>query len=167
MKIGWIVTVTLLAMGITLSAAPPQPAGAEKFPEKKWFQNGKGYAEALEIQKKTGADLFIYFARYSPSDQKGLCNWFEQRLLQNPTVEKSLREYVKVKFTFPLSKGDNAIAEKFGVNKCPALYVVQPSGMYQRVTPFNWTNKQPKPVEPDNLVEQIRAKSGKSNASPP
>lgn len=157
MKAGWVGTFLFLSLCVALNAAPP--SAAEKFPEKKWFQNGKGYTEALEIQKATGADLFVYFARYLPSDEKGLCNWFESRLLQNPTVEKQLREYVKVKFTFPLSKDDLATAEKFHVNKCPAVFIVPATGWNQRITPFDWSGNQPKPVPADDLVGQIRSKS--------
>lgn len=147
--------VLMLAGALAASEAAP-----EKFPEKKWFQNGKGYAEALEIQKATGADLFVYFARYSPSDQKGLCHWFEGKALQHPAVEKHLRGYLKVKFTFPLGKDDQAIADRFRVNKCPAVFVVQTNGWSGRVPVFDWPNNQPELVPAERLIPLIRQKSG-------
>lgn len=153
MKAWWV--GLLLVWALAAGAASP-----EKFPEKKWFQNGKGYAEALELQKATGADLFVYFARYSPSDQKGLCHWFEGKSLQHPSVEKQLRDYIKVKFTFPLGKDDQAIADKFRVNKCPAVFVVQTNGWNHRVPVFDWPNNQPDLVPAEKLVPAIREKSG-------
>ncbi len=153
MKWAWVVV-----WGWWVAAGLAQPV--EKFPERKWFQNGKGYAEALEVQKATGADLFVYFARYSPSDEKGLCNWFEGRALQHPVLEKYLRGYLKVKFTFPLGKDDLAIAEKFRVNKCPAVFVVQTNGWNHRVAVFDWSGNQPELIPAEKLVPAIREKSG-------
>ncbi len=161
MKTRFLGAVLFLSLCAVLNAAPPAASGdAASYSDKKWYQNGKGYAEALEIQKNTGAPLFVYFARYGESDEKGLCHWFEKRLLQVPTVEKELRSYVKVKFMFPLNKDDTAIAEQFYVKKTPAVYAVPAEGQRQRLTPFNWTNKSPKPVLPDEFVSELRDKSG-------
>lgn len=163
MKARLMSVFVLLALGAAVFAAPMAPSGAapagEKFPEKKWFMNGKGYAEALAIQEKTGADLIVYFANYGQSDEKGLCHWFEKRVLQTPTVEKYLRSYIKVKFMFPLSRADNEIAGKFGVNKTPAVFVAPQSGFPKRVAPFHWQNKNPKPVLPDEFVADVKSKS--------
>lgn len=159
MKAGWMIAILFLALGATGMAAPPGATAADKFPEKKWFMNGKGYAKALEIQEKTGADLFVYFANYGQSDEKGLCHWFEKRVLQTPTAEKYLRSYIKVKFMFPLNRADTEIAGKFGVNKTPALFVVPQNGYHKRVAAFHWENKSPKPVLPDEFVADVKSKS--------
>ena len=58
-----------------------------------WFYKAKGYEKALALQKETGADLFIVFTRDAPSDQKGLCEWFRQKGLENNTVKKFLKNY--------------------------------------------------------------------------
>lgn len=139
-----------------LAAAGPQDA---KFPDKKWFQNGKGYEEAVAIQKQTGADMLVYFARYYPNDEEGLCHWWEKRGLQHPSVEKLLRDYVKVKFTYPLKKDDEALAAPFRVNKCPAVFIVSTNGWRHRVAVFDWPNNQPELKKPENLISDIRAQS--------
>lgn len=159
MKTRWICAILFLVLGATAMAAPPVATAADKFPEKKWFMNGKGYAEALEIQKQTGADMIVYFANYGQSDEKGLCHWFEKRVLGVPTVEKYLRSYIKVKFMFPLNRADNEIAGKFAVNKTPAIFVAPKDGYHKRLTPFHWQNKNPKPVLPDEFVAEVKSKS--------
>lgn len=149
----------LAALGLVLSASSWAGPQDDKFPDKKWFQNGKGYAEALEIQKTTGADLFVYFARYYPNDQEGLCRWWEKRGLQHPTVEKHLRGYLKVKFTYPLKKDDEELTARFSINKCPAVFVVSTNGWRHRVAVFDWPGGEPELKKPDDLVNEIRAKS--------
>lgn len=154
-----MVPLSMLVVPLLALAGPLDKE--EKFPEKKWFQNGKGYAEALEVQKATGADLFVYFARYYPNDEEGLCRWFEKRGLQHPTVEKALRPYVKVKFAYPLNKDDTALTEPYRVNKCPAVFVVATNGWRHRVQVFEWQGgKKPDLLEPDALVALIRENSG-------
>lgn len=149
----------LLALAVPLVAfAGPGEIGT-KFPEKKWFQNGKGYAEALEIQKQTGADLFVYFARYYPNDQEGLCKWWEKRGLQHPDIEKLLRGYVKVKFSYPLNRDDEALVAPYNVNKCPAVFVVSTNGWRHRVAVFEWPGGEPELKKPDALERDIRAQS--------
>ncbi len=159
MKTRLLGAVLFFSLCALLNAAPPQAGDqAGTYSDKKWYQNGKGYAEALEIQKNTGAPLFVYFARYGESDEKGLCHWFEKRVLQVPSVEKELRGFVKVKFMFPLSKDDNAIAEQFWVKKTPVVYAVPAEGQRQKLTPLHWTNKNPKPVLPEEFIAELREK---------
>lgn len=126
-----------------------------KVPKAKWFQNGKGYQEALALQKQTGADVLVYFARYAPSDQKGLCTWFEKKGLQQPEVQQVVDDYIKVKFTFPLGKDDQALADKWKINKCPVLVVVQTNGWHERAAVFNWTGNQPQLKQPADIVQEI------------
>jgi hypothetical protein len=150
------VALVVLAVPALVQAGPP----GEKFPEKKWFQNGKGYEEARELQKQTGADLLVYFARYYPNDEEGLCHWWEKRGLQNPLIEKHLRGYLKVKFTYPLKKDDEAMAEPFRVNKCPAVFVMGTNGWRNRISVFDWPNGKPELRKPEDVVTDLRAKSG-------
>lgn len=157
MKRAALLCALLLAIPLLVAAGPNDPAA--KFPEKKWFQNGKGFAEALELQKQTGADLFVYFARYYPNDQEGLCKWWERRGLQHPDVEKLLRGYLKVKFSYPLGKDDEALAAPFNVNKCPAVYIVSTNGWRHRVAVFEWPGGEPELKKPDVLVNDIRSQS--------
>jgi hypothetical protein len=134
-------------------------ADSSKFPDKKWFQGGKGFNEALEIQKTTGADIVVYFANYYPSDEKGLCNWFEKRGLGHPEVDKYLRDYIKVKITFPLGKADEEALARFKVGKCPALFVAGTKGFPARVPVFNWPPSGPELLKPNEIVEGIRSRS--------
>ena len=131
-----------------------------KFPKNKWFNGLKGYNEALEIQKQTGADLFVYFARYYPSSEEGLCKWWEKRGLRAPEVDKYLDDYIKVKFQYPLNKKEEEATADFKVRKCPAVFIVHTNGFKSYCKVFEWTNKEPELRKPEELIEIFRARSG-------
>ena len=137
---------------VAVMAAPTNKP--PEVPKTKWFQNGKGYADALALQKQTGADIFVYFARYQESE-KGLCTWWEKKGMQHPDVEKLLRDFIKVKFTFPLNRDDQALADKWKVNKCPTVFVVQTNGWHGRCMVFDWPGGNPKLKSPEELTSSI------------
>lgn len=126
-----------------------------KVPKNKWFMNGRGYAEALELQKQTGANLLVYFERTFAKDEKGLCSWWEKKGLQHPDVQKVVDDYIKVKFSFPLSKDDQVLADKWKINKCPVVMVIQTNGWHNRVAVFDWPNGKPDLKDPKDIVQCI------------
>jgi len=134
-------------------AQPPEPDS--KVPKKKWFQGEKGYLEALEIQKATGADIFIYFFNHDEKDEKGLCSWWENRGMQEGKVAKLLENYVKVKVAFPVRKKEEPTFSKFRVNKTPAIFVAKPTGFPTRITVFDWTNDRPVLRENQEIADLI------------
>lgn len=160
MKCGILVLILTGLLGVAEAQMPGAAAKPFKFPEKKWFDEAKGYAEALELQKQTGADILIYFAQYTPSEKKGLCHWFEQRALQESPLSDGLKEYLKVKATFPLGKKEELAFEKLRVNSAPSLFIVQTNGRSSRVGPFDYPNGKPELKEAEVLMKEIRAKSG-------
>ncbi len=127
--------------------------------ENKWFNEFKGYQEALELQKQTGADIFLYFVRFLPEDEKGLCHWFETRGLAQLPVAKLLRDYLKVKVTYPLSKDAEAAMADFKVTKCPAVYIIKTDGHHNRCMVFEWPGGKPELLDANKLVELFRSKS--------
>lgn len=158
---GWVAAW----LGLALAAAGQAPT--EKVPEIKWFDGVKGLNEALALQKATGAHIFLYFARYSPSDQEGLCHWFERRGLNQPAVAKFLRPYIKVKILYPLGKDDEVAIAKYHVNKCPAVFMVPPDGWPKRCSVFDWSGPQPKLLSVDELVALFQAQGGGGSSAPP
>jgi len=152
--------VCLVAWVTWAQAAGVEPAAKEvRIPEKKWLDEAKGYQEALELQKLTGADLVVYFAQYSPPDKRGLSTWFERKGLQQGPVVDALKPYIKVKVTLPLDKKELPLFEKFRVNSGPVLFVVQTNGWRYRVAPFDWPGGEPEVRTAAALVEEIRSKS--------
>jgi hypothetical protein len=131
-----------------------------KFPKNKWFNGLKGYNEALEIQKQTGADIFVYFARYYPNDEEGLCKWWEKKGLTAKPIDAYLEDYVKVKILFPLNKKDEEAVKDFKVRKCPAVFIVQTNGFKNYCKVFQWPGGKPELIEPEPLIEVFRARSG-------
>jgi hypothetical protein len=150
-----ILAAPLLAAGPVL---PPGQAAEAKLPSK-WFDRAKEFPEALEIQKQTGADIFIYFARNMPSDQKGLCRWFEGKSLKTGPLNRLLKDYIKVQITLPSNDEDEALAARFRVQSCPTLIIVQPDGHNSFCKPFDYPGGKPELKDPEDLAEEIRTKS--------
>ena len=124
-----------------------------------WLNKAKGYEKALELQRVTGADIFIYFSRQAPENEKGLCNWFENTTLKSSKLKDYLRDYIKVDVPLPSNPDCQKLAQDFEVRKCPAVFVVQPNGLKNYVKVFDWPGGKPKPYEPEELIEFIRARS--------
>lgn len=145
----------------TMAQGGPQPAGAslaDKIPSK-WFLKAKGYEEALELQKQTGADIFIYFTREAPASDKGLCRWFENKALGDVKMRKFLREYIKVHVPLPSNPDSQRLAEQFQVGKTPAVYIVQPNRRPQLVKVFDWSEGRPKLDPVETIIETCRVRS--------
>lgn len=145
---------------VLLSASLAAGVEAPRVSPNKWFDGVKGYREALELQAATGMDIFLYFAQYYPSDQKGRCRWLEKRGLGHPTVGKYLRDYLKVKILLPLDRDDEEALARFQVKTCPAVFIVQTNGWRMRCPVFTYENRDLELKEPDELVELFRLNSG-------
>lgn len=124
-----------------------------------WFSKAKGYEKALELQKETGADLFVYFSRQAPNDEAGLCRWFENKALTAPVLKDYLRSYLRVEVPLPSNPDCQKMAESFGVRKCPAVYIVQFNGWTQACKAFNWSTGRPLLFPPEEFIELLRARS--------
>lgn len=109
----------------------------------------------LAIQKQTGADLLVYSCRTTPADQKGLCSWWEKKGLAQPDVQRIVDDYIKVRFTFPLGKDDQGLADRWKINTCPVVLVVQTNGWRERVAVYDWPDNGPKLKEPRAIVQAI------------
>lgn len=155
----------------TPASLAPSPAGTVAAPAAgveapgKWFKNAGGYQEALEIQKQTGADIFLFFANIDDDNQKGLCNWLETRGFDAGPVRKFLKEVIKVKATIPSNDDTEALAAAFGVKKCPSVYMVHPNGKRMRCNTFTYENKRPELPEPEVLAEQFRSQTSQGVAA--
>jgi hypothetical protein len=152
----------VVAAGLAVSAlaqTPAPPAQTQKIPSS-WFLKAKGYEKALALQKETGADIFVYFSRQAPNSEQGLCQWFENKGLNNGKVRDYLRGYIKVQVPLPSNPDCQKLAERFQVKKCPAVHIVQANGLQQFCRVFDWTAGQPKLFEPEQLIEFFRARSG-------
>ncbi len=140
------------------SAGQQAASGTVKIPTK-WFNGAKGYEKALEAQKQTQADIFIYFVRPNTPNEKGLCTWYENKGIKSQPVRRLLRGYVKVRVPLPANPRNQDLAKKFKVRKTPAVFVIHPDGWRNRCKTFNWDEKPLKLFEPDDLAENIRLNS--------
>lgn len=114
----------------------------------------------MELQRQTGADIFVYFSREAPPDEAGLCRWFEKSSLNNHKVRDYLRDYIKVQIPLPSNPDCQELATSFEVRKCPAVFVVQTNAWRQYCKVFDWSSGRPEPFPPEELVKLLRARSG-------
>lgn len=124
-----------------------------------WLQKAKGYEKALEAQRETGADIFVYFSRSTP-DEAGLCRWFENRGLNHGEVQKYLRDYIKVTVPLPSNPDSQKLAEDFNVGKCPVVFIVQTNGWKRPCKVFDWPDGRPELLTPAELIQRFRERSG-------
>lgn len=162
-----------LVLETSAQTVPPSAAGsparARSGPAKipsTWFDKAKGYDKALALQRETGADVFVYFSRQAPENEKGLCQWFENKGLNAPKVKDYLRGYIKVTVPLPSNPDCQKLAEEFEVRKCPAVFIVQTNGWRNYCKVFDWPGGRPKLFAPDELIQFFRARSGPSYQLP-
>lgn len=152
-----------LALAAMIPAARAQ--GPVEIPSS-WLQKAKGYEKALELQKQTGADIFVVFTRNASSSERGLYEWFRSKGLENSKVKKYLRDYIRVEVPLPSTPDSQRLAEKFEVRKCPAIFIVQPGGFQSYCNAFDWSGGRPKLYEPEKLIELFRARSSERYQQP-
>lgn len=150
--------VVMTVFSQTIAAPESEKADDARIPTK-WFLKAKGYEEALELQKKTGADVFIYFTKDSPSNEKGLCKWFENKALSDFKIRRYLRNYIKVHVPLPSNPASQKLAEQFQVSRAPAVFIVQPGRRPQFCKVFDWSEGRPKLYSAEELIEGFRARS--------
>lgn len=145
------------------AAAGKTPSAAPLWDEvpSKWFDNAKDYEELIELQKKTGACLLLYFKNPSQPNEKGLCSWFEKTTLPDIAWRKAMRYYLKLEITLPGNSAARDLAAKYRIGKTPALLVVKPGGgLPMRVNLFDFQpNARPKPIEVPLILESLKARS--------
>ena len=92
----------------------------------KWFNNAKDYPELLELQKKTGACMLVYFTNPSVPNEKGLCSWFEKSITTDIDWRKAMKFFIKLEITLPGPSAVRDLVAQFRVVKTPAIFVVKP-----------------------------------------
>lgn len=107
----------------------------------KWFNDADKYPQLLELQKKTGACILVYFKRVSEASEKGLCSWFEKGYMPDLGWRKAMRYFIKLEIQMPGGSATRELAAQFKVNKTPAIFVVKPgSTFHQRLMVFEYPN---------------------------
>ena len=165
----------IFAAGATLPSGPPPatyPPGAT--PEEKaaidsplfdqvpgkWFNNAKDYPELLELQKKTGACMLVYFKNPSVPNEKGLCSWFEKSITTDIDWRKAMKHFIKLEVTLPGPSAVRDLVAQFRVTKTPAIFVVKPgSTVLNRLMVFEYPQgSRPKPIEVPIVLEALKSR---------
>ena len=163
-----VLCATLVGFSSAMAAPPAPVEKVLKVPKGQWLDGERGYLEALEIQKATGADILMYFFRFDLKDEKGLCTWWERKGLQNGKVSKHLQDYIKVKMQMPFRKKEIETFKAFKFNKTPAVFVAKPTGFPTKIAVFDWPNGKPELKEGSELVDLItKASSPKEPPAAP
>lgn len=125
------------------------------------FTNPREHDAALEIQKQTGACMFLYFKNTAEPKEKGLCNWFERDVSGQGKWRRAMRNYVQFEVTLPGTDLSQQLAAKYRVVKTPTLLVLKPGATQAtRLNVFKFApGKQPE-IEPvDSILESLKASS--------
>ncbi len=160
--------ILLCALGVSCFAQfpPPAPQPEARVPELEWFRGASGYERALELQKATGADIFIVFYREDVDDEKGLYHWLKTKGFETALVHNALRDYIKVKVELNKKAHERLAIQEFSVKKTPAAFVVWPKGWSKRCTFFDWNGNRPKLLSAEKMVEELKKNSSPATQSP-
>ncbi|MDD4736671.1 MAG: hypothetical protein PHP44_11270 [Kiritimatiellae bacterium] len=156
--------ILCVLQGLPNAASAQQPGQPEaKVPELQWFRGASGYEKAIELQKATGADIFVVFYREGVASEKGLYRWMKTKGFESSLVHNALRDYIKVKVELNKKAHERLAIQEFNVKKTPAVYVVWPNGWNKRCNFFDWDGKRPKLLDPEKMVEELRKNSSSSD----
>ena len=168
---------SIFAAGATLPSGPPPatyPPGAtpeekaaidsplfDQMPTK-WFNSAKDYPELLELQKKTGACMLVYFKNPSVPNEKGLCSWFEKSITTDIDWRKAMKYFVKLEITIPGPSATRDLVAQFKVTRTPAIFVVKPgSTLLSRLMVFEYseqTGGRPQPIDVPVVLESLKTR---------
>ena len=126
----------------------------------KWFNNAKDYPELLELQKKTGACMLVYFKNPSVPNEKGLCSWFEKSITTDIDWRKAMKYFIKLEITLPGPSAVRDLVDLYKVSRTPAIFVVKPgSTMLGRLMVFEYpTGGRPQPIEVPVVLEALKSR---------
>lgn len=121
----------------------------------------RDYDKLIELQKETGACLFLYFKNPFVSGESGLCGWYEKKVAGDMAWRKAMRYYLQMEITLPGKKDAQELAATYRVTKTPALLIIQPGSTFPgRFWPFV---KNPgegmKLKEMDEIIAELKAAS--------
>ncbi|MDY0145917.1 MAG: hypothetical protein RBS84_08040 [Kiritimatiellia bacterium] len=103
----------------------------------KTFKDPRDYDKLMEIQKETGACLFLYFKNPFVSSESGLCGWYEKHVAGDMSFRKAMRYYLQLEIILPGKKDAQELAAKYKVTKTPALLIIKPDSSFPgRFWPF-------------------------------
>lgn len=166
---------SVFAAGATLpSGPPPATYPPDATPEEKaaidnplfdqmptkWFNNAKEYPELLELQKKTGACMLVYFKNPSVPNEKGLCSWFEKSITTDIDWRKAMKYFIKLEITLPGPSAVRDLVAQFKVTRTPAIFVVKPgSTLLGRLMVFEYPNGgRPQPIDVPVVLESLKSR---------
>ena len=155
-----LIAASLLAL---FPASSPATDGDTARIPSRWFQRLRGYNEALELQKQTGADIFLYISHTSPAGAKGLCSWWEKRGLKTGPVERALRHLIKVEIMLPAERETRDLAEQFRLWQGPTVVIIHPNGNRRSMNVFDWPDGKPSLKDPEAIAELIVQNSSPRN----
>lgn len=121
----------------------------------KWLKKYDGWLEALEIQKQTGADIFLYIQKMQPKNEKGLCRWWEKNAMNSSKVRDATDDMIKVQLSLPGKDDVEQLVTRFRSNSGPILRIVPLKGRPESIRPFEYVSKKPQLKNPDIIAQEI------------
>lgn len=127
-----------ILLSLTLFLGLALPLKAEN--SHPWLIGKAGYHEAMQIQKKTGDPVLLYFfTTWCP-----YCKSFEKNILSTAQVETALDGVPKVLIDVDQEK---ELAQQYGIDRFPLVYVVKD----KKIEPMNTAGTG------ESFIEEARA----------
>jgi hypothetical protein len=104
--------------------------------------------------------FLIYFKNLVNPQEKGLCSWFERGIATDIKWRKAMRHYLKLEITLPGNNAALELAAKYRAGRTPALFVLKPRSVPNRLTVFQFTpGQRPELQDIDTVLEWLKARS--------
>ncbi len=101
------------------------------------YQDPRDVERLLELQKETGACIFLAFTNPFVNSEKGLFNWYKKHVAGTMAWRRAMRYYLQVEITLPGKKEAQELAAKYNVTKTPVFLVLKPGSTHHgRFWPF-------------------------------
>ena len=103
------------------SSPPAGSAGGGGYRSSKWYDDHRGYAQALKLSREHGVPIFIY----AYTDWCGYCKKLKKGMFSDARVKDTLAGFVKVRLNPEHSAADRELFRRWGGKGYPTLYVQQ------------------------------------------
>lgn len=115
-RIAKLTTISIIILFVWLVLAVKYELDAFKG----WFNNSKGYSEALFDHKKSGKSMIVYFY----TDWCPHCRKFNDKVLKKSEIINFLNDKIKVQINPEIGEEEDKISQKYGVYGFPSFFVV-------------------------------------------
>lgn len=147
----------------SLAGSAPQNANSTNnnnrsaaFSNSGWLHDKSGYIEALKVSSKENRPIFIY----GYTDWCGYCKKLHKNIFDDPSVNKLMSQFIRVKINPEHSASDKNLYSQWGGRGYPTLFIQASSDSSPSRTraPFTKKNGKWELIKKDEFVAMLKSK---------